>query len=220
MTTLFTIKHPLTQQEINERISEAAYSTALTLMDFISKGKLDRITASQIMEPLYYIIPLDDDEIENEQQKKGIEKDYDEDIGYQFSRYTREMFNYAEQYSKGHLSPWREKSFTSFLEHLWDTPCIDREDVFESIYDKAQYYYLVNDLDLLDDERTNEQRSRAYSKTMVQDCDAGMMSHEDIGKHSAMADILELNPIPDYYKETRAYRNKMMLQKENIIPAV
>lgn len=74
MTTLFTIKHPLTQQEISERISEAAYSTALTLMDFISKGKLDRITASQIMEPLYYIIPLDDDEIENEQQKKESKK--------------------------------------------------------------------------------------------------------------------------------------------------
>lgn len=220
MTTLFTTKHPLTQQEIDERISEAAYRTALTLMNFISRGKLDRVTASQIMEPLYYIIPLDDDEIEDEERKKGIEKDLDEDICYQFSRYTREMFTYAEQYSKGQLSPWREKSYEAFLEHLWNSPCIDSEEVFESIYDKAQYYYLVNDLDLLDDERTNEQRSRAYRKTMVQDCDAGMMCYEDIGKHSMMVDILELNPIPDYYKETRAYRNKMMLQKENIIQAV
>lgn len=220
MNTLFTTTHQLTQQEIDQRISEAAYSTALTLMNFISRGKLDRITASQIMEPLYYIIPLDNDEIEDEQRKKGIEKDLDEDISYQFARYTMDMFTYAEQYSRGQLSMWREKSFEAFLEHLWDRPCIDCEEVFESIYDKAQYFYLVDDLCLLDEGRTNEQRSRAYKKTMIQDCDAGLINDEDIGKHNGMADTLDLDPIPDYYKETRAYINRMVLQREKIIPAV
>ena len=116
------------------------------------------------------------------------------------------MFLYAEQYRNKQLSPWRDKSFQSFLDYLYDDQLIDSEVIFESIYDHAQYYYLIEFLCLLEDDITPEQRKRAYKKTMVQDCDAGLVTGNDIGKHNCLADTLELFPAPDYIQETKAYK--------------